>query len=183
MSMDPGLNNIGIAIFDIETQPLRITQITAQTLQEDKVVNRISADEDLFPEQFRKRLRMQAAVLSIFKETQPEIFVSESPFFNPKMPSSFQILTKVIEGIFEQTYRENNYVLQGLIEPLTAKKQFGIAGQKGKEVVKDAVGRELRIMDVLVEDLEKLSEHAIDAIIVGYTFIQQRIAGSKEELV
>lgn len=175
VTMDPGLNNIGLAIWEIEnTQELSILSVSAVTLREQTVVDDQCYDPELIDQQFIKRMRMTEAVMKFIRHDTPSVFVSEMPFFNPLMPSSFAILTEVVSGIFTEIRKFDNMIQIVGFSPKAVKKTLGVAGIKGKDVVKDALRGKQEFTDVLVEDFEKLSEHAIDAGAVGLTYLEMK---------
>lgn len=182
LAIDPGLNNIGVAVFDINAVDVSITKITALTLKEERVLQRVTLDDDYVPERTIKRQRMVDAVMRVVRSTDPVVFVSESPFFNRSKPGSFAVLTEVISDIFHEVLSYNNNIRLLVVEPLLVKHTLGVAGQKGKEVVCEAMAKMPEIVTLLETPLETLDEHAIDAIGVGYTFFKRRLThkGSKK---
>lgn len=175
VAIDPGLNNIGVAIFVIDTRLLKILSISAFTIKEERVEDRSCMDEEYVNEQTVKRSRMVSSVLTVIEKNFPEALVSESPFFDRRKPGSFAVLTEVINEIFSGTLRFNNNIRISMVAPLLVKHTLGVAGQKGKEVVKEAMAKETELLALLQDDFEKLDEHAIDAIGVGYTYFKRRL--------
>lgn len=175
LAIDPGLNNIGVAIFNIQANPLTILSIEALTLKEDKVLSYVPLDEDYVTERMVKRFRMVDGVLRFVKEVQPSVLVSESPFFNRLMPSSFAVLTEVITDIFNATLEYNNNIRIATVEPLLVKHTLGVAGKKGKDVVREAMEKIDEVISVLNTPIDTLDEHAIDAIGVGLTYFKRRL--------
>lgn len=181
VAIDPGLNNIGVAIFHIQTQPFSILSIHAETLKEEKVLDEVSLDGEYFTERLIKRLRMTQALMKIIKEIHPCWVVSESPFFNRRTPGSFAVLTEVISGIFESVAMFDSNIRHATVEPLLVKHTLHIAGEKGKDVVRDAMSKENYLLSVLEQNLNELDEHAIDAIGVGYTFIKRKLGLERKD--
>ena len=179
VALDPGLNNIGVAVFLIDAVNLKILDISAKTLKEGSVLDQVCLDSDYATEQMLKRWRMVDAVMQIVRDEDPVIFVSESPFFNRKMPSSFAVLTEVINDIFTSILKHNNNIRIATVEPLLVKHTLGVAGQKGKDVVRCAMEKQEAILPVLKTPVSTLDEHAIDAVGVGYTFFKRRLCREK----
>lgn len=175
VAIDPGLNNIGVAVFQFQTNPLKILTINAFTIKEERVEDRTCLDGEYIAEQVVKRTRMVNAVLTVLKKVSPEALVSESPFFDRRKPGSFAVLTEVINDIFSGTLRFNNNIRISMVAPLLVKHTLGVAGQKGKEVVKEAMSQTQEVLEVLESDFDELDEHAIDAIGVGYTYFKRRL--------
>lgn len=170
-SIDPGLNNIGIANFELDVIPqVKIRSIETLTLQENRVIDEICYDSEREEERFYKRARMVAAVMLNIKATDPTIVVVESPFYDRNRPGSYAVLVEVVSDIRTAIHRYNNNIFFQVYAPQEVKKTLGVAGIKGKEVVKEAMRTFEPIRDVLKTDFETMTEHAIDATAVGYTF-------------
>lgn len=180
VSIDPGLNNIGIADFSIDTQPFAITRIHAETLKEQRVVDDVYYDEELAEERHYKRERMINALMKHIREANPSIVVCESPFFDRTKPSSFAVLVEVLLDIQQAIRRYDDRIRFCVFAPQLVKKTLDVAGIKGKEIVKEAMGKQTHLLNVLVDDFEGLDEHSIDAMAVGYTYITRNY--QKKEL-
>ena len=173
VSIDPGLNNIGAAVFDIslEKDSFKITRILAETLQEDRVVDQVCYDIEKDEERHYKRIRMVSALMRLIRHHRPSVVVCESPFFNATRPSSYAVLVEVIMEIQMSVYQYDNAIRFSLFAPQLVKKSLGVAGQKGKEVVREAMAKNETLIEALDGDLDSLDEHSVDAIAVGYTFL------------
>lgn len=175
VTMDPGLNNIGLAVWEIEnSRDLTVLSVSTFTLKEQSVTDDYCYDPEFVEEQFLKRMRMTEAVMRFIRHDKPSVFISEMPFFNPLMPSSFAILTEVVSGIFTEIRKYDNTIQIVGFSPKAVKKTLGVAGIKGKEVVKEALRLKEEFMDNLTEDFDKLSEHAIDAGAIGLTYLTMK---------
>lgn len=174
IAIDPGLNNIGIAIFEASLNPFKIVRINAQTLQSHRVVENDGLDDECFPERAVKRYRMLNAYRSILERELPHRVVCESPFFDRRKPGSFAILTEIMVGLFDTLISFNPNIPFSTVEPLLVKHTLGVAGQKGKDVVREAMVKQKDLLSVLSQDINKLDEHAIDAIGVGYTYLLRK---------
>ncbi len=175
ISIDPGLNNVGVAIYKIELLPVfKICRIEAFTLSAPRLVDDCGLDDEDYSERTIKRHVILRHFKKILENHTPDIVVCESPFFNPKMPSSFAVLTEVVASLFDQVILFNSRCQFSVLAPKLVKKTFSIAGKKGKDVVKEAVAAVSLLTDVLVNDIDGLDEHSIDAIAVGYSWIIER---------
>lgn len=174
LAIDPGLNNVGIAIFNLRLEPFKIEAIKAWTLKSEKLVDDSGLDDDDFIERLHKRKNIASALDKILQHYQPCIVVSESPFFDRRKPGSFEVLSEVMTTIMDTLIDHDPNIRFTTIPPLVVKQVLGVAGQKGKEVVKDAMGKEQTILSVLEGDFEKLDDHAIDAIGVGHAYLVKK---------
>lgn len=176
MAVDPGLNNIGTAIFDIDLEPKpKITRIVAETLKSDRVSRVCDYDSDLVDDAFIRKQNMISATLLLCRQYRPDIFVIESPFFDRNRPSSFAILSEIMFGLFSGVLEiDPNTVLQKYA-PQYIKAVLGVAGIKGKEVVKEALSGVEVVTSVLTPDVSVLDEHSIDAAAIGYTYLVREL--------
>ena len=183
IAIDPGLNNTGVAVFNIQVKPFKIISIKAETLKADRLVDDSGLDDEDFAERIHKRYKLGHALEAFLNQYNPCIVVSESPFFDRRKPSSFAVLTEVITTLFDTVVNYNPLIRFSLVEPLLVKHTLGVAGQKGKDVVREAMEKETIILEALLDPLENLDEHSIDAIGVGYTWVKRRsglISGEKK---
>jgi len=174
IAIDPGLNNTGIAIFYVKVNPFEILSITASTLSADRLLDDTGLDDEDFTERLHKRYKMGNALKRILEETNPCVVVSESPFFDRRKPGSFAVLTEVLTTLFDTVVNYNPLIRFSMVEPLLVKKVLGVAGQKGKEVVREAMSKETLLIQALSSPLEHLDEHAVDAVGVGYTYLLKK---------
>lgn len=174
LAIDPGLNNTGIAIFTVQLDPFKILSITATTLKAERLIDDSGLDDEDFIERLHKRYCMGNALRNILESTNPCIVASESPFFDRRKPGSFAVLTEVLTTLFDTVVQYNPLIRFSMIPPLSVKMVLGVAGQKGKEVVRTAMETTQPIMDALKDELNLLDEHAVDAIGVGYTYLIKR---------
>lgn len=173
LAMDPGLHNIGIACFHLkfDGDSVEILSIDAETITSATVKKYSPHDPILQDEQFIIRQNMTRAVLEKVSQINPTYFVTETAFFNPTRPNSFAVLHSVITSILDNILIYDSNVILGRLAPQQIKRSIGIAGEKGKEPVKEAISKVSEITAVLKQPLDTLTEHAIDAVAVGYSYL------------
>lgn len=173
VAMDPGLHNIGLAVFTLTLvdDKVKIKSISASTISSNKVKQIDNIDTDIHDELFSIRRNMTSAVIREVLEIEPSFFVTESAFFNPTRPNSFAQLHAIITAVLDGILLADGNIATGRLPPKSVKKTFGIAKEIGKDPVKDAVSKKTEIMSALVQDIDELTEHAIDAIAVGYAYL------------
>lgn len=172
LAIDPGLNNTGVAAFSIQIVPFKILKITAWTLKADRLVDDSGLDDEDYIERLHKRYTMGKALNKALEMFSPSLVISESPFFDRRKPGSFAVLTEVLTTLFDTVVAYNPSVQFSMMEPQLVKKSLGVAGIKGKEVVKEAVSKNEEIMACLETPMETMDEHAIDAVAVGYSWLK-----------
>lgn len=174
LSIDPGLNNTGCSIYEIEHSQSGILNIQSFTLQNDKLKNNIPLDLEFYPERMVKLYKLKQALTEVIMHYQPALVVCESPFYNRFRPMAYGALLEVLSIIQSSLLSFNINIPFYTVEPLLIKKTVGAGMMKGKLDVKEAVRRIPSIMNVLQNSLDDLDEHAIDSIAVGYTFLKVR---------
>lgn len=181
MSIDPGLSNTGVATFDIDFATGKILSIEAFTLTNNKLVDETGMDDEVHMERAIKLMKLKQALQYVLMHTAPVDVACEAPFYNPLMPMAYGVLVEVVNNLFSAVLEYNANIRFTQYPPMTVKKAVGAKAakkdtEKGKNMVKEALLQIPEIMTVLVTDIELLSEHAIDAIAVGYTHIKSRSA-------
>lgn len=172
VTLDPGLNNIGMSFWDLSAHPVHPLFIESLTLQSHRVRDRVSYNDDLVDDQRMKLNRMIDAVMSLIIPFGPSIIAFEAPFFDRLRPSSYAILVRIVSEIEQRILNWNSVARIYAIPPQSVKMAVGKAGIKGKEVIKEAVAGIDEIQSALVTDFNTLDEHAIDSLAVGYSCIQ-----------
>lgn len=172
LAIDPGLNNTGIAIYEIDYHTKTILKIEAFTIAVEKLRNTTGlADED-FAERLIKLLKLKSSILNVLANTSPCIVAIEAPFYNRFRPMAYGALVEVLSVIQSAVLEYNYGILFRKVEPLLVKKCVGAGMMKGKLDVKASVKNIPVVMNSLVNDIECLDEHAIDAIAIGYSFLK-----------
>lgn len=174
LAIDPGLNNTGISIFDVAVSPFKILKIHSFTLKADYLIDRSGLSDESFSERMHKRFSAREAIVGITKSYRPSVVVSESPFFDRKRPSSFATLVEVITTYFDAIVAVDPLITFSIVEPLLVKKVLGVAGQKGKEVVIEAVSKLEVLREALDVPFKNLDDHAVDSIAVGYAWLTEK---------
>ena len=168
ISIDPGVNNCGISVLDITSTPevkdVVLVKNARKFTEDEKVV------EAKHGPRVVKVLAILAQLESLYaKYPEVDTIVVEAPFYNALTPSAFGSLLEVISAI------RYNFVLKHdlqykAIEPMLIKKMFTTKAMASKELIKQYLVAKIAEKSIIVHaDPEKLSEHEIDAIAIGYT--------------
>lgn len=171
IGLDPGLNSYGVAAFEVDAENLQILNIEAQTFHSWKLPDFTGYDENRIPEHQLKRYRLARELSQVFELIQPCIVVYETPFFDRTKPLAFQRLVEIMTMTVDTVTQYNPNTQFEKKSPQTVKESLGVAGIKGKEVVRDAMELHPEIMSHFPEGLSNLDQHAIDAVAVGWTHI------------
>lgn len=172
MAIDPGLNNTGIAVFELDYGSRSIVAIEPFTLVVQKLANTTGLDDELYSDRNIKLYKLRDNFRQVLANINPFAIVCESPFFNPLRPMAYASLVEVLAIIQNAIIEHNNNITFNTIAPKSAKKVIGSGMDTGKLDVRAAVMRHNDIMSVLRNDINMLDEHSIDAIAVGYSFLK-----------
>lgn len=172
--IDPGLSNAGVSIYTLDGYTGQILNIEALTLINDRLKDPCEVDFESHSERTYKLLRLKQAFIELLNYHRPACVSCEAPFYNRLRPMAYGALVEVVSYIYSAVLEYNGNIRFETFPPMTVKKFIGAKAiknntVKGKIEVSDAVSNNPEIMSVLTVPLADLSEHAIDAVAVGYT--------------
>lgn len=173
-AIDPGLNNTGIAIYDLNYLTKEIISVEAYTIISDKMQNHTGFDEDTIAERTIKLYKLKMAIQYMLKNTNPLLVTYETPFYNRFRPMAYAALLEVAGMIHNSILEYNANIPFVGVEPKLVKKHIGAQVMVGKCPMRDAVQTHPEIMSVLRNNIDMLDEHSVDAIAVGYTFLKTK---------
>lgn len=166
ISIDPGINNCGISILDIDDN----FRVVLTSLV--KNARKFTDDEKIIEAKCGNRAVKILAILNRVKEYLKEYRVTsiilEAPFYNALTPMAYGSILEVIFSIKYDIILKYNLDFK-LIEPLLVKKLFTNKSLASKELIKQFLITKKENKDILMDiDVESISEHEIDAIAIGY---------------
>lgn len=174
VAIDPGLSTCGVAIYELDTLNKDIVSITAFTIENDKLDDSSGLFLDIVTERYVKIHKLCNAICKVVQAVDAKIVVSEAPFYNRFMPMAYGALLEVVSSIQRSVTDISNDILFTSYAPQQVKMAVGVAGKKGKDIVKESIEKLLQVFPKIVSEYELLDEHSIDAIAVGFTFLEQR---------
>lgn len=179
VGIDPGLANLGFAVYTVSYATGEILSVEAFTLVNDKLPDYTGLDMEIVPERTVKLYKLKSAIQWYLQYYGPVHVICEAPFYNRFMPMAYGALLEVVNVIYAAVLEWNPNIGFHTVAPLLVKKLVGTKAVKndslkGKELVKSGVMAIPEIMNVLQTPIHTLSEHAIDAIAVGYTIFNQK---------
>ena len=171
LGIDPGTSSLGIGRLAVDPATRTITHIDADTVYSNKeFVNTFLRDGvhgDL--DSSGRAEFVMAGVLAALGDWVPDLVAIEEPFMNKRKPGAFKPLyTQVLS--FRETVQHqypNSIIL--LYSVQECKKSIGASGKSGKETIYDHMIDHCELAPLLPPDHQTLSDHAIDAILIGYT--------------
>ena len=175
MGIDPGLNNTGVALIDINSYTGNILSVQAFTLVNDALPDYTGLEPNWVGERVWKLHKLRTHLSMLFHNEQPKAVGCESPFYNRFMPMAYGALLQVTSMIHNSVIETRPHTYFEMLEPLLVKKTVGSGATKGKLDMKLCLSQIPAIMSVLQNPLESLDEHSVDAIAVGYTLLTRRL--------
>jgi len=171
ISIDPGINNCGISVIDINNH-FKVQQ----TVLVKNTRKFTDAEKEVEEKYGNRTVKVQAIIdkleelYSTYKDQGISAVVIEAPFYNTLTPSAYGSLLEIIFAI------KYSFVIKydlnfKLIEPLLVKKFFANNHLAKKEVIKQFLLNKKANGSILIDiDIETLSEHEIDSIAIGYIY-------------
>lgn len=167
MAIDPGQSMAGIAILTFNFSTLTFTRMEAFTSITPNNLHRrgLGAGEGS-SYRFAKATHQSTVINQYAAQYKPAFVVVESPFFSMDQPGAFRPLVELLATIRFNLNKMSASTPMILYEPREVKASVGCKRMSKKEEVVKAMLLIPEITDLI--DLSTLSEHAIDAIAVGY---------------
>lgn len=168
LSIDPGTMFTGIAVSEVDQDRSNFRVVHAQTLDLNKLARGVPEDYVLIHGDRRARLCMLTACITrLLAAWRPVSVVSESPYASGHI-QAFEALVECLSAIGEGVRNYDDYMRLNTLEPSLVKKGVGVKGNTGdKLLMRTAIQN---IPDLILDvNVDTLSEHAVDAIAVGYS--------------
>lgn len=172
ISIDPGLTNTGIAIFDIDMVTRHVKRIEATTIKVEQISNTTGLDDEYFGDRLIKLYKLKETIYYLMQNLNPQSVACESPFYNRLRPMAYGALLETLTYIHAAIIDYNPSIFFKTIEPLLAKKAIGAGIMKGKVDVRYCIENNALLMSLLDTDIDLLDEHALDSIAVGVAFLK-----------
>lgn len=172
ISIDPGLTNTGIAIFDIDMVTRHVKRIEATTIKVEQISNTTGLDDEYFGDRLIKLYKLKETIYYLMQNLNPQSVACESPFYNRLRPMAYGALLETLTYIHAAIIDYNPSIFFKTIEPLLAKKAIGAGIMKGKVDVRYCIENNALLMSLLDTDIDLLDEHALDAIAIAVAFLK-----------
>ena len=170
ISIDPGTYHLGVATWHLDSE-LNILNINTDSIE---IGN--SGSNPMFIRDIIYRCeRITIELYDILEYVNPNIVAIETPFINNKRPTSIIPLAKVFDAITGTVYSFNKYIKIMEISPFEAKRDINSGEFTHRELSdKDNIKLSVEHIEELNRyvDTNKITEHEIDSIAVGYTVVK-----------
>ncbi len=174
LGIDPGINNTGysLGIFDIESDTITIKEygvfcasaIAKKKQKEDYKVFGTVISYACYAQKMK----------SLIDTYKPDYVVSESAFYNPRMPNAYLSLSLCINTIRNVLYEYRKVLYT--IAPKEAKQTVATA-TSDKAAIQESIHNldDLHIRHTDQKSVEKMVEHEADSIAILYTFCKKTL--------
>lgn len=173
MSIDPGSDTLGIALFDLDLTTYKALLIWAGTLSAAKSIKEDIFTIEIFGERQARLNYLARGVREHLYTFFPNTVISEAPYMG-RFPQAFETLVECLYMLRQVVHEYDPSLCLETIDSPNAKKAVnapgkrpkGITSQEYKELVRQGV-LHLPNLDTGNINVHLLDEHAIDAIAVG----------------
>jgi Holliday junction resolvasome RuvABC endonuclease subunit len=175
IAIDPGSNITGVSRFDIDVRNKKILSIRTWRIDVNRLKNDTGLAEEMFSEKMIRYYKLRNEFIRILHRENPHYVAYEGPFMNKLQPSAYgplvSVMTILQDALVQYCPGNPFYITQ----PQQVKKAVGVAGKKGKGVIKEAIEKIPELMEALKAGqtkLDELDDNAIDSIAVGYSALK-----------
>ena len=106
----------------------------------------------------------------LISAVQPLFYICEDNFFFNKRPGSFKPLVECVTMLENVVYTNNPYAKLIKLAPKFVKKSIAVKLIDKKDSVKETIAENNNIMSAIKSNFNRLDEHSIDAIAIGYAY-------------
>lgn len=168
LSIDPGTNTLGVAILRIQGPNTALEY--AFTLPVGKLFTRYPLIIQNHGDKVAKLYTVQQDLLKVMEAWKPTYVVSEAPYMR-SFPAAYAALVECLDAVRRAVIKYDETLSLNVIDPARVKKAIGVAGNSGdKTLVRAALTTKEAFTLMTDMSLDKLDEHAVDAIAVGLAF-------------
>lgn len=170
LAIDPGTEFCGVSLIEHNTEG-EIRSMESITLNSNRVRFPKSEEiENLYGDRYGRIYRIAHAFENILLTFNPHCVVCEAPFYHRLHPTAFAPLVELIQCLRDAVIKANIHAPFLMYPPILVKKTLSGNSFADKPAMKKALS-EHPVLSKLI-DIQKLSEHAIDASAVGYTHLK-----------
>lgn len=176
VSIDPGTNNVGLAVCEFNADMTQMFVVDAMTIDLQRLLLRYEKPRaDVWGDRHAKLHILTGAITRYLDAWRPVVVCSESPYMG-RFPQAYAALVEAMTSLSMGLRAYDPSIRLATWEPSAVKLAMGVNGRSGdKELMRRAIT--LRPDIVMCVPLELLDEHAVDAVCVGYTQFCNQIRG------
>lgn len=184
LAIDPGTMTMGISLLTIDDDKMKLHVNYCRTHNASQFTH-ISPRLAMRVDELTLRLHVHSLNLShLIEWLNPDLIVAESPFFNPRRPTSSEPLARMKQVLVEVAIQHDLPI--EWIAPQAMKKAIGAKMGKGtntKVEIEKAINALIEQKQVVLDEglkLTDIDEHSIDSIGVGYAYATRLFLNSGE---
>lgn len=170
VGMDPGTMRFGYAVLEIDARTLKVLAGRAETICAEKL-HPSEWLEQSYGARYSRVFSIGHAVMERLREDQPLGVTCESPFYSKRRPNAYGALMEVLAEIKRAVLKFDSGLCLYFKDPPSVKRSVGAKVSKDKDFVKLAIKNNSSLSAIPFEYLDELDEHAIDAIAVAYSLL------------
>lgn len=183
LSIDPGGHKTGVTLFELDLTNSKILSAKAWTINVDKLFDDTALPVEMIGEKFHRYYKLRNELARTFRHYKPDAIGYEGPFMNKLQPTAYGPLVSMMTLIMDALMHYNPGIPFHVIQPQQTKKAVGVAGKKGKDVIKEAIKKIPEVMEALKVtncELDDLDDNAIDSIGVGLSVMNIHLLPEKD---
>lgn len=178
---------MGVAALEVRIADkalLRADSFTVNTVKPCGGRSLQSWKEELYPPRATRMDEIKIRLHQALTHYHPLQVACEMPFYNPRNPNAFGVLVEVVKVVEETVRAWSGWHPLYRIEATAAKKSINPSNESERlrlRQIKDSKDRIKETVRIYPElsflNLDTMSEHEIDAVVVGYCQLQRLRAG------
>jgi len=162
IGVDPGSNFVGVSVLEVNVETFQIHKISSETINLSKIKSRTEPNYDIT----YKMDNLLHYLTELFRANNPSVVSIENPFMFSKRPGAVIPLAKSLAIIEQAAITYDDSVLIYRISPSEVKNAIGAKGNADKDTMLSTLEHH-PILGYYI-DIERMSEHEIDAVAMGY---------------
>lgn len=173
IGIDPGSNEVGIAIMKIDLQNKKILQSSACSINLAKLIKPTCWLARVYDHKTAKILHIKKILHELLEAYNPIFIACETPYFNPSRPIAYGVLVEVLTTIKHSVIDYDINKKLEFITPSEVKVAVNASYKGDKIEMKDKVAN---LSDLnFVDKISSLDDHAIDALAVAYSSFKGKL--------
>lgn len=187
VGIDPGSTTMGVAALEVRIKDKALLRIDSFTIDANKPCGGRPVQawkEEFYPPRAVRMDEIKIRLTNTFNHYQPLQIACESPFYNPRNPNAYGVLVEVVKVVEETVKAWSAWRPLYRIESTAAKKAINPSNKAEHDrlkLIKDSKVRIKEAVRIYPElsflNLDSMSEHAIDAAVVGFCQLQRLRTG------
>jgi len=170
VGIDPGTDTVGFAVIDLDLLTGVMSIGDVRTLVGSERLRYYHHRRAIHGDRFVRLQLLKELLIQEFCRLEPNLIISESPYFNPRRPGAFSALVEAITMVQQAVYAYHPYKALQYVDPAKAKANIGVSGKSGD---KEAIGPALAKAPYLAGSprlaaLPMWDEHSRDALAIAY---------------